>query len=580
MYGFTLSLKDMFTSPLARISDALKRVNDQVEDLDEDVDQFSKRGGRGLSSLVGVAGRLFAAFASFESVRALFNIGVQAEQTNIKFEVLLGSAAKGKALLDQLNQYAAYTPYDNGGINKAAETMLGFGIAQERIMPNMKMLGDVAMGNEEKLGSLSLVYAQIMATGRLMGQDLLQLINTGFNPLQVISERTGISMGALKDKMEKGAISADMVSEAFRIATSEGGRYYQMADKMANTAGGKWSTFLGNLQEQVKKVGLRFAEAMIPVIDFGIRALEFVPPFVRGLVSIFTWLTNNRPLLIFLTGVLVAVGLNFVIANAGAVAFSLTLGILNGVIWLVNAATAAWNFVLSMNPISLVIIAIAALVAAVVYLWQKFDWFRGGVMGVWGVLKGLGDMIKNYVVGRIQELLRAIGTVGDALNALKNGEFARAFDLGKSALGGLAGVESAKSFIESGRKLGANFNKGYAEGVAMGAPAAVKKTSAVVKSKTPGSPVTDNGVFNSLLGTGAGKGKGNDKAGGDKVAAKADGITGGGSKQTHINITIGKLQDQTVIHVDSAERGINNLSEKVQELLLRAVNSVNQMQTT
>ncbi|ROI09795.1 hypothetical protein EGI11_03290 [Chryseobacterium sp. H3056] len=579
MYGFTLSLKDMFTSPLARISDALKRVNDQVDDLDEDVDKLGKTGSSSLNGLVGVAGRLFAAFATFESVKALFNIGVQAEQTNTKFEVLLGSAEKGRALLNQLTQYANFTPYSGEGMNKAAETMLGFGIVQEKIMPNMKMLGDIAMGNEEKLGSLSLVYSQIMATGKLMGQDLLQLINNGFNPLQTISDQTGLSMGVLKGRMEKGAISSEMVSEAFRIATSEGGRYYNMAQKMSQTAGGKWSTMMDAFASVTRKVGLRFAEWVSPLFDVGIAVAEGIVPFAKGLISIFTWITNCRPLLIFFAGILLAVGVNLVIANAGAAAYSLTLGVLNGVIWLVNAATVAWNFVLSMNPISLVIIAIAALVAAIVYLWKKFEWFRGGVMGVWGVLKGLGDMIKDYVIGRIQELMKAISGVGDALNALKNGDFSKAFELGKGALANLTGVESARGFIESGRKLGNNFTKGYTEGVAMGAPAAVKTAAAVGKAKKASVPGVKSSVFNSLLGnTGEEKGKG--KGAGSAVTRKADGITGGGSKQTNINITIGKLQDQTVIHVDSSEKGINNLGEKVQEILLRAVNSVNQMQTT
>ena len=166
-------------------------------------------------------------------------MGVEMEQTNIKFEVLLGSTQRATAMLKDLNTYANDTPYTNEGIIKGAETMLGFGIAHEKVMPSIKMLGDVAMGNQEKLGGLSLVYSQIMATGRLMGQDLNQLINQGFNPLGIISENTGISMGVLKQKMEDGAISSEMIAEAFKIATSEGGRYYQMTDRMTESAGGK-----------------------------------------------------------------------------------------------------------------------------------------------------------------------------------------------------------------------------------------------------------------------------------------------------------------------------------------------------
>ena len=86
-------------------------------------------------------------------------------------------------------------------------------------------------------------------------------------------------------------------------------------------------------------------------------------------------------------------------------------------------------------------------------------------------------------------------------------------------------------------------------------------------------------IFNSLLNdTGDEKKKKGKKK--NPAKDKASGITAGGSRQTNIVVNIGKLQDQTVIQVDNTEKGLNNLSEKVQELLLRAVNSVNQMQSS
>ncbi|AYO58187.1 hypothetical protein CO230_08670 [Chryseobacterium sp. 6424] len=580
MYGFTLSLKDMFTSPLARISDALKRVNDQVDDLDEDVDQFSKRGGSSLGGLVGVVTRLGAAFVTFESVKALFNIGVQAEQTNTKFEVLLGSAEKGRALLDQLTQYANFTPYSGEGMNKAAETMLGFGIAQERIMPNMKMLGDIAMGNEEKLGSLSLVYSQIMATGKLMGQDLLQLINQGFNPLQIISDQTGLSMGVLKGKMEQGAISSDMISEAFRIATSEGGRYHKMAEKMAETAGGKWSTMMDAFAAVTRNVALRFAEWVKPIFDVGTAFAGRILPMLK-------WMYEYRSVIYTLviaysiySGILLIAAARTAYL-AWAVSWSTSAIIFNTIAtygW--SGAWTVLNAAMRANPIGFIITLIGLLVAGVIWAWKNFEQFRGFVMGAWAVLKGFAQMIGDFVIGRINDLIKAIDGIGRAFTALKNGKFQEAFDIGKGVMGNLAGTETAAKFLESGKKLGGLYGQGYGEGVAMG-----KKTIRAPKTgapETPKGPVKDNGVFNSLLGAGGGteKGKGKGGNGAGSAAAKADGITGGGSKQTNINITIGKLQDQTVIHVDSSDKGINNLGDKVQELMLRAVNSVNQMQTT
>src|SRR5690606_25401177 len=97
-----------------------------------------------------------------------------------------------------------------------------------------KAIGDIAMGDANKMNSLTLAYSQMTSTGKLMGQDLLQMINAGFNPLNEISKKTGKSIGDLKKEMEQGKISANMVEKAFIGATSEGGQFYMMAEKMGN----------------------------------------------------------------------------------------------------------------------------------------------------------------------------------------------------------------------------------------------------------------------------------------------------------------------------------------------------------
>ena len=231
-YEFIIQMKNYASSSLNQIAASVGMTNTRVEGLNNTFrnterasSSFSSTMGTGFKSLIGLVGALGISLGVVGSIGAVFNMGVQMEQTNTKFEVLLGSAEKAKNMLGELNAYADATPYSNEGIIKGSETMLGFGIAHEKVMGNMKMLGDVAMGNEERLSSLSLSFSQVMATGRLMGQDLNQMIGQGFNPLQVISERAGISMGKLKEKMEAGAISAEMVEEAFRLTTSEGGRY-------------------------------------------------------------------------------------------------------------------------------------------------------------------------------------------------------------------------------------------------------------------------------------------------------------------------------------------------------------------
>jgi tape measure domain-containing protein len=121
------------------------------------------------------------------------------------------------------------------------------------------------------MSQMTLAFAQCSSAGRLMGQDLLQMINAGFNPLQEISKKTGKSMAVLKKEMEDGSISVGMVKQAFIDATSEGGRFYQMTDKQANTLNGKWSTMKDGIAAVARTIGNDLAPTAKSVLDVMIK---------------------------------------------------------------------------------------------------------------------------------------------------------------------------------------------------------------------------------------------------------------------------------------------------------------------
>jgi len=124
----------------------------------------------------------------------------------------------------------------------------------------------------------ALAFAQTPAAGRLMGQEVLQFVNAGFNPLQIISEKTGRSMKDLKKDMENGAISADMVSEAFKIATSQGGLFFGALEKGSQTTSGKFA----KLKDSFDQLKVAFGTG----INEGLRAAyeklgDVVPRFME-----------------------------------------------------------------------------------------------------------------------------------------------------------------------------------------------------------------------------------------------------------------------------------------------------------
>ena len=120
------------------------------------------------------------------------------ESLTAQFNVMAGSAERAADLIKDISDFAARTPFSKMGLAEAGKTLMAFGMQSESVIPTLQMLGDVAGADQNRLKSLALVFGQIQSTGRLMGQDLLQLINQGFNPLTVISKQTGISMADLK----------------------------------------------------------------------------------------------------------------------------------------------------------------------------------------------------------------------------------------------------------------------------------------------------------------------------------------------------------------------------------------------
>ena len=105
------------------------------------------------------------------------------------------------------------------------------------------------MGDSGKMQSLSLAFAQMSSTGKLTGQDLMQMVNAGFNPLQEISKQTGKSVADLKKEMEKGAVSVGMVEAAFQSATSEGGLFHNAIAEASETTAGKMAAIQDTIEE-------------------------------------------------------------------------------------------------------------------------------------------------------------------------------------------------------------------------------------------------------------------------------------------------------------------------------------------
>ena len=194
----------------------------------------------GVKAIGGAIAGIGRGFAQAMKDGVAYNASM--EQYTTSFTTMLGDQAKAQQLVNDLKITAAKTPFGMEDLAKNTQTLMAFGISADEAKLRLGQLGDISQGDAQKLESLTLAFAQVSSAGKLSGQDLLQMINAGFNPLQEMSKKTGKSVGELKEEMEKGAISADMVAGAFASATAEGGQFYGAMEAQSKTFSGQVST--------------------------------------------------------------------------------------------------------------------------------------------------------------------------------------------------------------------------------------------------------------------------------------------------------------------------------------------------
>ena len=235
--------------------------------------------GGSLGSLGGLAAGAAAGFALLklkEYGQYALQTSAAFEQLAISFRVMTGSAQTGQELTDAIIELGAKTPMTAQQLSRAAQLLLSFGESAENIIPDLKLLGDITGGEVNRFNQLSLAFAQVGANGRLMGQDLLQMVNAGFNPLQIMSQTTGKSMGQLREEMSEGRISFQMVAQAMADAASEGGRYFGLMEQQADSLNGLLSTNADTWEQVAKNIGDMFLPMAKSAVQGLIRLGEAV----------------------------------------------------------------------------------------------------------------------------------------------------------------------------------------------------------------------------------------------------------------------------------------------------------------
>lgn len=241
--------KGAISSGLEKIKDAAHAMGEGLKKAAEAANELTNK----MSDITQkVAVGAVAVFAGLGKVALDYNSQMENYTTN--FATLLGSTEAAVMKVEELKKMAASTPFAMNDLAAATQTLLNFQIPAEKTSTILQQLGDISLGNSEKLQSLATVFGQVSSAGRLTGQDLMQFINAGFNPLNEIAKQTGESMEQLRERMSAGGVSVKEVEQAFISATSAGGQFYQGMQSASQTMTGLFSTLKDNVTSLIGTV--------------------------------------------------------------------------------------------------------------------------------------------------------------------------------------------------------------------------------------------------------------------------------------------------------------------------------------
>ena len=215
----------------------------------------TKVNNEGVSTGMSTVKKLFTAGIGFVVAKhavGLAKMGIaynsQMQDFQSKFKVLLGSAAKANKHVADLRKMALKTPFRTTDLAAASQQLLTFGIRSKDVKGHLQRLGDISLGNKEKFQQLGLVLGQVSSQGKLMGQDLLQFINAGFNPLKELEKMGRGTYKELKDQMAQGKISFEDVQAAMEHATAKGGQFFIGMKEGSKTFAAQVDALKGNLE--------------------------------------------------------------------------------------------------------------------------------------------------------------------------------------------------------------------------------------------------------------------------------------------------------------------------------------------
>lgn len=380
------------------------------------------------------AGQMIADFAKQASSKLAevvksgvdYNATMESYLTN--FKVMLGSEEAAATKLSEIRKMAASTPFSLDDLTSGTQTLLQFGIAADDTTGVLQRLGDISLGNAEKLQTLTRAYGKMSSAQKVTLENVNMMIDAGFNPLNQICDATGESMSDLYKRISDGKVSFSELEAAVEAATSQGGQFYNGMLEASQTFSGRMSTLKDNVSALTGELTSGLFAALGELV---VKLNEVVVSFLDSDEK----MAQLKETIGIATAVVAAAGTAF-LTYKGYVAAATAIEVIHTAATTAMTAAhkaaeagatglavaqAGLNAVLKANPIGLVVSLLAALAAGLVTAYKTSETFRNAVNSAFASVKKIAQNAIGTVVDWINDLVAKIEGAAAALANLKNG---------------------------------------------------------------------------------------------------------------------------------------------------------------
>ncbi|GAB6010797.1 tape measure protein [Viscerimonas tarda] len=341
---------------MERAKNLAKGAGSQYKDLSQDVNSSSM-------SLQSMLLKLGGTTALLGLGKQIINVRGEIQMMEKSFEVLTGSEERAVSTLAELKDIAVKSPLTLTDITNGAQMLMAFNVEAEKSVDVVKQMSDISMGDSQKFQSLLLAYSQMSSLGKVISNDMRQMATAGFNPLVEISRTTGRSIKDLSQDLNDGAITVDMVKEAFVSATSEGGKFYKMTEKQAEGIVGLKASLSDAWMNALNKIGESNEGLIVGGYKLASSVVENYEKIGKILVSLVATYGAYRAAVVVTS---VAENLRYQATLAQMAGMTKMQAVTD----VLRAKTAALNATIMKNPYAAAAALIVALVATV---WTLHD---------------------------------------------------------------------------------------------------------------------------------------------------------------------------------------------------------------